>query len=246
MSKYYYSYFNRKKDKKKFKKKMIFYVTFLLIFMYFLLSLSDQILNSFRIKKIYIQENFTTLPDDLISKTIIDKANIFNYPFLLENVKRKYNEIFKIKVLNIPFLSRELRISILAREYLFYIQKYADYIFYSKDKKWYKIYNSSKFIKDHNIKEVCVSKYLDIDKIYELNELLSNAGLSDKIDKILVKDNKEYVIYFKEGFNLILRENFNLLNKQKISRVYELLNKKVDRIYGSLLDEGIVFYNELH
>lgn len=243
MSKYYYSYFSRKKKKYKFTKRLIsLLIFFSLTFLLYLVS-SDKVYNLIKIKKVYIK-NYTTVPDSVILEEIINtNTNAFNYPFVLKKIEKKYPEIFKIKVLGFPFFDRKLEIVIFARECLFYISKYNDYVFYSKDKKWYKPYNPFEFIKSNKVREICVNKYLDINKIYELNNLIENTKLADEVYKIEVKDNKEYVLHLKEGAIFILRENFDLLNTEMISKVFDILHKKANRIYGCLLHEGFIFYD---
>lgn len=246
MSRYYYSYLNRKKGKKlhRFIKRIFFLsVLFLILLSSIYIITSNKNLDFIKVKKIYI-ENYTTVPNSLIYDFVI-KANIFNYPLILKEMKNKYTEIYKIKMQKIPLFTGELKIRILPREYVFYISKYDNYIFYSRDKKWYKLYNPSEFLRRHNLREVCVNKYLDIDKIYELNNLIDKTKLSNEVYKIEVKDNKEYVLHLKGDMTFVLRENFSLLDDKKISKVFDLLHSKTNRIYGCLLDENIVFYSEL-
>ncbi|MCS7231635.1 MAG: hypothetical protein RMJ67_05820 [Elusimicrobiota bacterium] len=236
----YRSYF-RKRNKKNYRffKKL----PFLVIVIFIIYSLFDNFFSFIRINKVYILQNTTTLPNELISQYILNKKiNIFNYPFILNELKNKYNEIYKIKLLNIPFLDRNIKISIFGREWIFYISKYNEYIFYSKDKKWYKVYNPSVIVSE--IKEVSTDGTLDLEKLYKLNDILDSVGLDKNVYRVEIKHNKEYILYFKEGHIFVFRDNFDLIDEKKILKIYNFLSKK-SKVYVCLLNENLVFYNDL-
>ncbi|MEN3014226.1 MAG: hypothetical protein ABDH23_06425 [Endomicrobiia bacterium] len=240
----YKSYIGKKPNKRYFR--LLKKIIVIIIFFVFLFLFRNNFLDFIKIRKIHIQENFTTLPDSIILQYLSNKhINVFNYFFVLKELQNKYREIYKIKLLNFPFFNRILKISILKRDYIFYISKYDNLMFYSRDKKWYRVYNSSYVINNNQIKEVCCEKYLDLEKLYKLNQILEDINIGKDVQKIMLKDNKEYMVYFKEGPIFILRENFEMIDKKKIAEVYNLFHKKPFRVYISLLDENIVFYSDL-
>ncbi|MCX7956920.1 MAG: hypothetical protein N2643_03370 [Endomicrobia bacterium] len=227
---------------------MILILFVIIIFLVFVKNLGiKKINNLINITEINVINNDTTIPDNVIRNTLKDRIkNIFDILVIEKYLKKKFSEIEKVEIKNIPFFSKNLRISLKSREFLFYMIKYGKIIFCSKDTKFYSVYSPYKLLESNNFIEVELEKFSEIKDVADIINKLNRKVFTDNIKKIVVKNNDQYILETYGNNKIILRGDYQEVDLKKVKAVGDfLIGQKGIMVDCSYLGDDIVYFRSL-
>ncbi len=251
MSRYYsFNILVKKKNKKKKKFKIVFRFLLatacltILIFVVYKISKVKSLYEVFKyevfkIQKVYLCENKSTVPDEIIYKQLnAEHLDVFNYKKNILKLQKVFPEIKEIKIMFFP--TKPLKIKIHTFSPIGYKKGIDDGIlFLSSDIKWYKVYDARKI---NLAKLPYIEGEVDIPTLKIIYQKFSEANVWDKVEKIRKENNKYVVCVRGEEDNCILYfivdKKFENVKKEMLSKLIKYKFDKNTRIYTQLLSYG--------
>jgi hypothetical protein len=248
MSKRYsYNILLREKNKKKQKIKIVYkflkiiFVLIIIVGIYYKINKYISSNKIFCIQNVYLCQNETTIPDEVIYKYINSKTlNIFNYKKIIYQIQNLFPEIKNVKVVSIPTKLLKIKIS------SFYPIGYKkesnkEICFFSLEKGWYKVYDPTKI----NLNGLCeIDGDTDISLLKIIYQKFNEISAWDKVKKISVSKNKS-VIFFNNNNSVVSffidNKKFEEVKKEQLVKLlkYNFDNNK--KVYTQLLSQGRVY-----
>ena len=246
MSRYYsYNILVKEKNKKKKRFKIVFRFLLatasltILIFVIYKINKVKSLYEVFKIQKVYLCENNSTVPDEIIYKQLnVEHLNVFNYKKNILKLQKIFPEIKEIKIRFLP--TKPLKIKIYTFSPIGYKKEIDDEIlFLSKDIKWYKVYDVRKI---NLAKLPYIEGEVDITTLKMIYQKFNEANVWDKVEKIR-KENNKYVVCVRGKEDdcilyLIVDKKFENVKKEMLAKLVKYKFDKNTRIYTQLLSYG--------
>jgi len=246
MSKYYF--FPKKRNKRKQKIKFLYkFLSIIIIFIViFLLYHKAEKVNSLfkilSIQHVYLLQNSTTIPDNVIYKYIEDKKfNIFNYKKLFFHLKNLFPEIKEVKIVYILPINA-LKIKIYAFSPIGYKEEpNGELSFFSCEKGWYKVYDPTKI----DIGRLCkIEGNIDGSFLELVYQKFNEISAWEKIRKIGMQNNKciFYINIIDDKIVLFfLDRKIKDVKKEQLAKLVKYNFGNYKKVYAQLLSYGRVY-----
>lgn len=221
---------------------LIFTVLVFLFVFAFLKSNQVKFIENFKIKKIFILYNNTTIPNDLLYKEIKNYLgdNIFKIRELVNKLKNKFPEIKQVNLKGIPFGA--VKLEIISKTPMWYTYINNKLKFFCSQNGWFEVFDEKKI----NLDSIVNVEYEDYAQFVLKLKLLQK--IYNKFKEI--ENIKVVKMYFKKNLECILTIVKKESRKQIVvdENICEVPVEILDKVVNicSLREENNVYARFLH